>query len=367
MKLKTLAAVVALLAVLSAAAYWINRPAPAPAADPRVGQPLIEASAIDASSGLRFSDQGKTIELARDADGTWRDTSYFDLPADFQKLSSFVNDLSSSKVQRFVSANPERIGRLEFKDTRIEVLGADGKPSLSVTLGRNTDGGGRFVAFGNLSRAYLSTFNAWLDTDPKGWADAALAAFKSDDVRGVAIFFDGTPPLRLSRAKKGDAWTADPATAGRRVNADAVASLLTTLGSLRFSDTGAHSDPEAAVARRHARKVVVTLFSGPTVEFVLGRRPEERKLKAPAAQKPAAAKAVPGRENPAEARPAAPEFDVVPAGPVFAFVSSSDPKAPVNALMRKRACQIDEYAFTSLPQKPDDLLEAAPAPAKAAH
>jgi len=28
--------------------------------------------------------------------------------------------------------------------------------------------------------------------------------------------------------------------------------------------------------------------------------------------------------------------------------------------MKQRAFQIDEYSFTSLPQKPDELFEAAP-------
>jgi len=360
MKLKTLAVSVALLAVLSAAAFWLNRPPPQPKADPLVGKPLVDASIIDGSTGLRFSDQGKTIELARDAGGSWRDSSYFGLPADFQKLSSFVNDLSSSKVQRFVTASPERLSRLDFKDTRIEVLGPGGKPSLLVTLGKNAEGGGRFVRFGDLSRAYLSTFNAWLDTDPRGWADATLVSLKPDDVGRITIFFDQAPPLGLSRAKPGDAWSAAPPAPGRALKADAVASLLGTLGSLRFSDTTPPSDPGAEAARRHVRTVTVTPFSGPALTISLGRVPERRNPRLspkPAAPAPAAKGGGPA---------AAPEFDIVPAGPVYAFISSSDPKAPVNGLMRERAFQIDEFAFTSLPQRPDDLFEPAP-PARAAH
>ena len=51
-----------------------------------------------------------------------------------------------------------------------------------------------------------------------------------------------------------------------------------------------------------------------------------------------------------------------PAGPVYAFIASSDPAAPVNALMKKRAFQIYDWNFTSLPQKPDELFEPVPAP-----
>jgi len=42
-------------------------------------------------------------------------------------------------------------------------------------------------------------------------------------------------------------------------------------------------------------------------------------------------------------------------------VGSSDPAAPINALMQKRAFQISDYTFTGLPQKSDELFEPAPA------
>lgn len=54
-----------------------------------------------------------------------------------------------------------------------------------------------------------------------------------------------------------------------------------------------------------------------------------------------------------------PEFETIPAGPVYAFVTHSDDSAPVNALMQKRAFQVYEYTFTGLPQTPDELFEPA--------
>ena len=64
-----------------------------------------------------------------------------------------------------------------------------------------------------------------------------------------------------------------------------------------------------------------------------------------------------------EMKPVAPEFDTIPAGPVYAFITHSDASAPVNTFAQKRAFQIPEYAFTGLPQKADEMFEAAPAPA----
>jgi hypothetical protein len=359
MKLKTLAIVVGILAALSALAFWINRPPPPEAADPRVGQPLVDASLLDGSAGLRFSDQGRTVELSHGPDGAWTVRSYHGLPADFAKLSSFVNDLTTSRIRRFVSANPERIARLEFKDTKIEILDPSGKASWSVTLGKNAEGGGRFVAFGDLSRAYLSSFNAWLDTDSKGWADASLVNLKPEDVAKVEVTFDEGPPVVLSRGKLDASWTAKPMIAGRRIKGDTVSALLGSAGSLRFSDTSDPADPGVAAAWKHSRTIELTAFSGRTVTILLGRTPEERRLK-PAAPSKAPVEQKAG----ASPKAAAPEYETIPAGPVYALVLDSDPKAPVNALMRKRACQVDEYTFTSLPRTAGDLFEPSlPPPA----
>ena len=103
------------------------------------------------------------------------------------------------------------------------------------------------------------------------------------------------------------------------------------------------------------------------------RKPEEKKLKPPAADArtgPAALGSVADLAKKDEAKkednkPLAPEFDTIPAGPVFAFIASSEASAPVNTAMQKRAYQISDYVFTGLPQTADELFEAAPPPAPA--
>lgn len=374
MKLKTLALTVACLAVLSALAWWFNRPPAPAAADPRVGKPIVDAAVLSSAARLRLSDQGKTVLLVRQPDGSWRVPSYFDLPADFSKLSGFTNDLSSAKIDRLVSADPEVLKRLEFKDTRIDILDGAGKPLWSLTIGKYADSGGRFVRFGDEPTAYLASLNAYVDSEPKNWADAALLNLKADDVARLEVTFDGGGPVVLSRTKAGAAWTAESTPKGRQVKADAVSSLLSSMGSLRFTDTSALSDPQAVAAAAHARVFRLTTFDGKTYTVTLGRKPEEKKLKpAPAPAKVPETKAASARTSaggPAaartaakEAKPPPPEYETIPAGPVFAAVASSDPNAPVNALMKARAFQIDEYTFTSLPQTPADLFEAAPAAA----
>jgi hypothetical protein len=359
MKLKTLVVVVVLLAVLSAAAFWCNRPAPGPAADPRVGQPLADPAALAAAAQVRLAGDGHEVVLVRQADGSWRDPGYYGLTADSTKLSGFIGDLTAAKIQRFVTSNPERISRLDFNGTKIELRDRDGHVLWAVQLGKSPDAGGRFVRFGDEAKAYLASLSSTIDTDPKSWADGTLLALKPEDIARISVSFSDGPSLLLARAKPADPWTAHPLPAGQKLSADKVSSLVNALGGLRFSDTTELQDPQVALAQAHRRTLEVTTFAGQTYRVALGRRPEEKPLPAKNDAKPAGA-----GPNAPGATPA-PEPATTPAGPVYAFISSSDPKAPINALMAQRAFQVDDYLFTSLPQQPADLYEA-PLPAAAA-
>jgi hypothetical protein len=384
MKLRSLIVTVLVLAALSAVVYFVRRPGPPPSADTRVGQTLIDRAAIEKAAKLRLSDQGKSVTLTRQSDGTWRVPSYYDMPADFQKLSSFVSSLTDAKVERLVTSNAERISRLEFKDTKIELLDNSDKELWSLTLGKTPElGGGRYVRYGNEQKAYLANVSAWIDAEPKNWANAELLNVKADDVAKMEITFPDAPAITFSRAKKDDAWTADKTPDKQRVNAAKITSTLGTVGNVRFSETSDLADPNVAAAKKNERTVKLTTFDNKTYTVALGRKPEEKKLKPPAPSTdgksgPAALGSVAdlnkkddkpkdGAEKSgdakSDAKPLTPEYETIPAGPVYVFITSSDANAPVNALMQKRAFQVYEYAFTSLPQKPEELFEPAPVPA----
>ena len=365
MKLKTLVVSIVILAALSAVAYWSNRPSAPVVTDSRIDKTLVDSSAIEKAAKLRLSDQGKTVVLARQADGSWRDESYYNMPADFSKLSTFVADLSAAKIQRLVTTSPERLARLEFKDTKIELLDSSDHPLFTLFLGKNADTGGRFVRYEEEPRAYLASLNAWLDSDPKNWADAQLLNVKADDVAKIEVPFDQAATVTVSRPKKDGAWTADPVPAGEQVKADKVSSLLTSLGTIRFSDTTDSGEAQAATAKQHLRVFKLTTFDGKTFTIALGRKPEEKKIR-PVEKKPealaAGVKAGADSKSAAPEKPAEPQYDTIPAGPVYTWITSSDAKAGVNALMQRRSFQVDDYTFTGLPQKPDELFEQAPPP-----
>jgi hypothetical protein len=363
MKLRTLVLAVAILAALSVVAYLGNRTPPAVSSDPRVGTALLDSDTAAKAAGLIVADQGKEVDLARGADGTWTVASYFNLPADFTKISQLAQDLNEAKVERVVTDNPDRIAHLGFKDSSITFKDASGKVLWRLVVGKEPDSGtGRFIRFGDEPRAYFSGLHIWLDTDSKGWANAQLLSVKPDDIASVEIPFDAGAPVVASRASKDAPWTSAATPGGHEVSADKISSVLASLTALKFTDTTELTDAAALTAAAHMRTFTLKTFDGKTLTIALGRRPEEKKLKAAPMDAKAGLDSL-GKltDAKAPAAPTVPEFDTIPAGPVFAAITSSDSHAAINDLMKRRAFEIDDYVFTGLPQKPDELFEAAKA------
>jgi len=384
MKLKSIVRIIAILAALSAVAFFATRPTPAPVADTRIGQPLADRAIVEKATTLRLNDQGKTVTLVRQADATWKVASYHDFPADFSKLATFIGSLTDAKLERLVTSSPARIALLEFKDTKIELLDATDKELWTVTLGKNPDtGSGRYVRYGAEAKAFLASLSAYLDTDSKNWANTELLALKVDDVAKIEIPFvaaNASEPtsLTVSRATKDAPWTAEKTPDGQKLKADKISAVLSSLSSIRFSETNDLTDANAVAAKATERLFKIETFDKKILKIALGRKPEEKKLKpiAPPAEGQSALSSLGTAADmlkkdadgkPADpAKPIAPEFETIPAGPVFVNIASSDASSSVNALMQKRAFQISDYTFTSLPQKSDELFEPAPvaAPAK---
>lgn len=373
MKPKTILIVVAILALLSGLSVWLNRKTPpADEADPRVNKPLISDAVINQAVGVRITEKNKTVLLRKDG-ASWVDASYHDLPADFSKLARFVQDFAGTKIERFVTGNPQRIEGLELKDARVALLDASGHALVELSLGKNAEHGGRFLRYGDEAKAYLAPLNTWLDVEPKNWSDSRLTNFKPDDVEKVSLTFPEAGPVELSRAKKGDSFVAAKIPTGKRLKESAVTSLLEDLDGLRFTDTAALDDPQAAGARAHFRTVTVTTFAGETIAINLGREPEKTVVAEPEAKLatggpeavvgPVAGKDVEasGKEGPAKVV-GGPVTKKVPAGPVFAVVSTSDSGDAVNAIMKRLAFKVADSVFTGLPEKPDDFFEPVPTP-----
>jgi hypothetical protein len=363
MNLKPLLIAVIVLALLSGITWFATRPpAPVSAADDRAGESVVPAGQVAAAARVTITEDGKTVELVRGDDPAWRVASYYDLPADFPKLTRLVSQLTEAKIDRFVTADPERAKRLGFDGAQIVFRGADAAaaPLLTLEFGRTAESGGRFIRRAGETRSYLAKLSLWLDAEPKNWADSALISIKPADIAKVGFTFPDAPPLALARKDKDAPFAPEPARDGWKLKTSALDSQLDTLTALRFKDTAAPDNPDAADARKHARTVTLTTFDNRTLALTMGRRPAVSKPAAPEKTDAAAAStAAAGTAAPPETK-----TEDTPAGPVYIQITDTKTDSPVAALMQKRAVEIYDYPFTGLPDSPDALLEKEEPPAK---
>ncbi len=384
MKLKPLSLLVASLGVVAGFVYWQNhQPVADPAADPRVGRPLVAPDTLAALRGLHLVSNNQSITLAADAEGrNWTVPDYHGLPVDFDKLVGFVNALRDAKVARFVSARPDRLERLGFAGDRVELRGPDAQPLLTLHLGKNAETGGRFLKLDDEAKAYLVDLSAWLDTTAKSWARSQLLDVKAADIATVELRFADGSSLVATRNADATGWTAENLPEGKELDGTKLDSLVSQLASLRFTDTAEPTAPDAVAAKEHAQTVVVTTKDGTGYTIALGRRPAPptefsaipKTGETPTAPITATTPPITIGEDgqpqvvelpKTEAELAAvtpPPPEPPKPGPVFAFITGNREGDTVNALMQRRSFQIGEWILSSLPTDRAAVLQDKPTP-----
>lgn len=347
MKVKHLVIAVAILGVASVATWFLKRDDGAPKADPRKGQLLLAADMVGQIRGVDLHTTNGNVEVAT-ADGSdtrWIVRNYHELPADFSKVASLIKDLREAKVVQLASARPERIEQMQFDGTSITLRGADGAALRTFHLGKNYDSGGRFIKFDDENKAYVASISTYLDGTAKNWANTALVTAKPEEVVGLTVGFADGSSLRLKRDNGTAAWSSDELKEGETLKEADVNSLVSKLTGLRFSETADPTAEDVVAARANARSMQLTLTTGKTYDISMGRQP------APPAPPPPP----PAEDGSTPEAPPAPK-----PGPVYVEVKSSDANEPINATMQKRAFQIYEWTFTSLPADRHALVNPAP-------
>lgn len=358
MKVKHLVIAVAVLGGVSLATWFAKSGNETPKADPREGQTIIDEALLKQGiGGIHLHTATGDVELATTdgSDAKWIVRSYHDLPADFSKIAALIRDLREGKIVQFASARPERLAKMEFGDTSVVLQGKDGATLRTLHLGKNYEGGGRFLKFDDEAKAYVVSANTTPDGTAKNWANTALLTTKPEEVVGLTVGFADGKSLELKRENGTAPWTSASLAEGETLKDSEINSLVSKLTGLRFSDTADPTAEDAVAARAHARAMKLTLTTGKTYDISLGRKPAPPAPPAPPPPEPAADGTVP----PAPPAPPAPQ-----PGPVYVQVRSSDANEAINTSMEKRAFQIYEWTFTSLPADRAALVN--PPPPKAA-
>ncbi|MEN9840277.1 MAG: hypothetical protein RL376_77 [Verrucomicrobiota bacterium] len=349
MHLRPLVLSLALLLPAAAGVWWFQRPQPAPSTlDARIGQRVADPAVLAEATRIQLKSGERTLEFTRSTDARWTLGGTPALPADLSRLGRLTADLVSPKIERLVTSSPARLASLALDTDRLSFLDASGKPLLSLDLGKTADGGGRFLRFGDETKAYLARLNLNLDPTPDNWRDTALLpGLKATDITSLTLQFPNTAErVTISRPAADKPWTSPATPAGQQIKASLLDSQTNNLASLRYTNYAPNLDPGVIAARILPREVSFITFSGRKVKISFARAAE---IPAPPAPAPKEG------EAPPPPPPAAPR-------PVYVEITDSQPDALLVTAARTHAFEVADWIFTALPASPAEVFEPVPAP-----
>src|SRR5690606_17139702 len=103
MKTKPLIIAVCVLAAIAGLGSWLANRSESAAGDPPplVGKKLLSPDTLKAAEEIQLlGEDGQANVRLLKKEGQWTVADYFDLPADFNKLSSFTRSLLEAEVER---------------------------------------------------------------------------------------------------------------------------------------------------------------------------------------------------------------------------------------------------------------------------
>ncbi len=231
MKLKNLAIVTGVLAVLALGGVLVQRQFQAPAVQERVGKALLSELDMSTAASMTVGAGENKVTLSL-KDGTWIVAEQDGFPASEEKIRRFLVKLSGEIIQHKVTENPKKLAALgllslgenedkfEKDKTAIRFAIADGggKPLFELLIGNDRRGktqdlraasvpAGQYVRFPPAQVAYLIAEPLFIDTDPEDWLRAKVFSFDDDKlVKSMRVSVPGAKDLVFTRKDEKSDW-----------------------------------------------------------------------------------------------------------------------------------------------------------------
>lgn len=337
MKIGSLLITVIVLAILTIAGYMLrNSSLRSPVEDPRVGQPLLEREALAQLETIEISKDGDRVELQADEEGEWVVRTLYDLPVDFGKLSTFVQNIVEANIGRRITALPDRLERLDLDRGRVRLTSADGDFLLDITYGKSLPGGGTAFLLDQENTAYQATASPFLDANSTNWAAKTLYEFEADDVAGIQ-FFLADESWGVRREDKDKDFVSTTPSDERTPKQSEITSVINQFSNLRFTQVKERDEVEATEewkgAQNNARSLRFTLFSGESITVKMSR------YEPPPSE---------DEEEPTTST----------AGQVtYLRISSSRADHPINRFMDELNFEASSYTFDNIPTEISELAD----------
>ena len=378
MKLKPLLIAVLFLAAGAGLAYWLSPSTRGTGPEhPLVGQPLVEPGELEQTRRIELSGDGgeSRVVLEWHSAGDWRLPEYHGMPVDFDKLGRLTRSLTEASVQRRVTADPERLERLNLRRNGLVLYDGDGQIQRHFEFGDRGPAGGTYFRTAGEETAFLTDASIHIDSREDNWPIKRPLRLDREEIASFRLPFPGGDEVLLERGAPGEPLAAAAPFEDRELKQSEVNRVLNRLLNARFSAVHDPDEEEAAAAREHAREIVLRDFDGTGYTLRVGRNPAE--TNPDTGQTAGEAEASPSRAEasiifdqdgnivtppePEDAPEEAEDAETPEPGPVFIFYASTDEAFPWTRITESAALRFPDSVYEALPESPEDLLEPAAA------
>jgi hypothetical protein len=297
MKVKTLAILLIVLAVLTGLVFVVFMQRSPREGKRELGAPLLKNFPANDITSVTILDAGNEGVQLVQSGVRWVVKNRFGYPADFQKITELVRNLRDAKIGRSFEATKGVLERLHLKDpadntapkeekgTAIIFADAKGKTLVRVCLGEPMKGGqggifpeGQYVLLGNGKTVYLvdKQFESFAKS-PSEWLKKDLIDVKAADVREVVCLDpDGkTTRFAFKRQAKGkDLEQVHPAP-GKKIERTSLNRLAGALSGLRIEDVLDPTKGKASIGMKDSSRLEYRLFNGMVYDLYPGKKCKE--------------------------------------------------------------------------------------------
>jgi hypothetical protein len=275
MKTKSLLIVVAALAILAAIITLLTR-RPQSQAYETAGQPVLPRNITTQTAQIEITEKNSNtpITLQKKDGGLWLITSYHNAPANLTRIAKLTDDLEASKIQRIVTANPERFERLGLGARTVTFRDSEKKEIFKISFGETSQEGGYFLKLENNNSAFEAHPQVFFTANPDEWLARELFQFKIEDITALNFQLSGDRQARFQRDEQGKWQLLEPQIPdGRSLKKDMPESILRLLLNTNIYQHNLITDPTSQAALANARLVEFTLKDGQKISLKIGRAP----------------------------------------------------------------------------------------------
>lgn len=253
--------------------------------DLNVGDALVPNSLLNSLDGLKISADGKTTTLVK-KEQRWTVAEEDNFPADINKVSRLIENLSQSKIAQGVPASAEYLDRFDLdpaaegdKKPESITLVKEGAEDLKIFLGKapESTGGGRGASAGRFVRlakddsgVYVTqqSFSA-LAADPADWIVKTLALVEEGAIKVEvsAPDDDNFKPWTVSRKSTLDNLVLENLGENEETKVSETAGLKTVFSTTSFNELLTAEEVKERAAEDGKREVRVTDSSGSVLLF----------------------------------------------------------------------------------------------------